>query len=153
LNSELIAKYKHKFPIRVRNYHVDSQGIVHNAIYLEYCETGRVEYVRNLGIKLLPTGVFDHGVMINVRRNEINYESPAYVDDLIDVYTRISYIKNSSFCFEHLILKADTGQLLVTQKSVQVNLNPSTKRPERLPDHLREVIINFEGKNLEIING
>ena len=151
MNQYDLSKFKHKFPIRVRNYQVDSQGIVHNAIYLEYCETGRVEYVRNLGIKLLPTGTFDHGVMINVKRNEINYEAPAYVDDLIDVYTRISYIKNSSFCFEHIITNSETGQLLVTQKSVQVYLNPSTKRPERLPDHLREVIIKFEGKNAELI--
>lgn len=145
-------KYKHKFPIRVRNYQVDSLGIVHNAIYLEYCETGRVEYVRNLGIKLLPTGVFDHGVIINVKRNEINYEAPAYVDDLIDVYTRISYLKNSSFCFEHIILNADTAQLLVTQKSVQVHLDPGTRRPERIPDHLRKVIIDFEGEDLELID-
>jgi acyl-CoA thioester hydrolase len=147
-----LKKFKHKFQIQVRNYHVDSQGIVHNAIYLEYCETGRVEYVRNLGIKLLPTGVFDHGVMINVKRNEIDYEAPAYVDDMIDVYTRISYIKNSSFCFEHLILKSDTSQLLVTQKSVQVHLNPSTKRPEKIPGHLRDVIIGFEGSDVELIN-
>jgi acyl-CoA thioester hydrolase len=147
-----LNKFKHKFPIRVRNYQVDSQGIVHNAIYLEYCETGRVEYVRDLGIKLMPTGTFDHGVTINVKRNEINYEAPAFVDDLINVYTRISYIKNSSFCFEHIITNSESGLLLVTQKSVQVNLNPSTKRPERLPDHLREVIIKFEGKNVELID-
>jgi len=101
---------------------------------------------------MLPTGTFDHGVMINVKRNEINYEAPAYVDDLIDVYTRISYLKNSSFCFEHMILNSETKQLLVTQKSVQVNLNPATKRPERLADNLRDIIINFEGKDLEIIN-
>jgi len=147
-----LSKFKHKFPVRVRNYHVDSQGIVHNAIYLEYCETGRVEYARNLGIHMMPTGVIDHGIVLLVKRNEINYEASANVDDLIDVYTRITYIKNSSFCFEHVILKSDTGQLLVTQKSVQVNLNPKTRRPERLPDHLRDVIIKFEGEDIEIIN-
>ena len=149
LNKE---KYKHKFQLRVRNFQVDSQGIVHNAIYLEYCEIGRVEYVRNLGVQLLPTGIFDDGVKINVKRNEINYESPAMVDDLLDIYTRISYIKNSSFCFEHLIFKSETNALLVTQKSVQVNLNPSTNLPERLPDHLRKIILDFEGDSVEIIN-
>lgn len=147
-----LSKFKHKFPVRVRNYHVDSQGIVHNAIYLEYCETGRVEYARNLDIHMMPSGNISHDIMLIVKRNEINYEAPANVDDLIDVYTRISYIKNSSFCFEHVILNAETGKLLVTQKSVQVNLNPGTKRPERLPDHLRDVIIKFEGSDLEIIN-
>ena len=135
----------------MRNFQVDSQGIVHNAIYLEYCEIGRVEYVRNLGLKLLPTGIYNDGLKINVKRNEINYESPAMVDDKLDIYTRISYIKNSSFCFEHLIYKTNTDALLVTQKSVQVNLNPETNRPERLPDHLRKIIIDFEGDNTEII--
>lgn len=146
------TKYKHLFQLRVRNFQVDSQGIVHNAIYLEYCEIGRVEYVRNLGIQLLPTGIFDDGVKINVKRNEINYESPATVDDLLDIYTRISYIKNSSFCFEHLIFHHNTGRLLVTQKSVQVNLNPATNRPERLPDDLRKIIINYEGDSVDVID-
>lgn len=145
-------KYKHKYQLRVRNFQVDSQGIVHNAIYLEYCEIGRVEYVRNLGIQLLPTGIFDDGVKINVKRNEINYEASAMVDDLLDIYTRISYIKNSSFCFEHLIYQSETGKLLVTQKSVQVNLNKDTNKPERLPDHLRKIIKDFEGENVELIN-
>jgi acyl-CoA thioester hydrolase len=147
-----IKKYRHKYQLRVRNFEVDSQGIVHNAIYLEYCEIGRVEYVRNLGIQLLPTGVFDSGVKINVKRNEINYEAPAMLDDLVDVYTRISYIKNSSFCFEHLVTQSQTGKLLVTQKSVQVNLNNQTGKPERLPDHLRKIITDFEGENVEMIN-
>ena len=145
------SKYKHLFQLRVRNFQVDSQGIVHNAIYLEYCEIGRVEYVRDLGVQLLPTGIFDDGVKINVKRNEINYESPAMVDDMLNIYTRISYLKNSSFCFEHLIYHHESGRLLITQKSIQVNLNPETNRPERLPDHLRKIIIDFEGKSLEII--
>jgi acyl-CoA thioester hydrolase len=146
------SKYKNKFQLRVRNFQVDSQGIVHNAIYLEYCEIGRVEYVRNLGIQLLPTGIFDDGVKINVKRNEINYESPAMVDDMLDIYTRISYIKNSSFCFEHLIYHNETGRLLVTQKSIQVNLNAVTNMPERLPDHLRKIIVDYEGDSLEILS-
>ncbi len=145
------SKYKSLFQLRVRNFQVDSQGIVHNAIYLEYCEIGRVEYVRNLGIQLLPTGIFDDGVKINVKRNEINYESPAMVDDMLDIYTRISYLKNSSFCFEHLIFHHETGRLLVTQRSVQVNLNAQTNIPERLPDHLRKIIMDYEGDNLEIL--
>jgi len=101
---------------------------------------------------MMPSGNISHDIMLIVKRNEINYEAPARVDDLIDVYTRISYIKNSSFCFEHVILDSETDKLLVTQKSVQVNLNLQTKRPERLPDHLRNVIINFEGNDIEIIN-
>ncbi len=144
--------FKHKYQQRVRNFEVDALGIVHNAIYLEYCENGRVEYIRQLGFKLLPGGVVDNVIRVMVRRNEINYYNPARIDDLIDVYTRISYIKNSSFCFEHILLNAESGLLYCDQKSVQVNLNLNTNRPERIRDEYRKVFINFEGSNLKIIN-
>ena len=145
-----LKKYKHKYQIRIRNFETDSQGIVHNAIYLEYCEIGRVEYVRALGFHLLLSGLLDNGLRINVKRNEISYEAPAKLDDLVDVYTRISYLKNSSFGFEHLILNSATGELYCTLKSVQVNLNPSTGRPERLPENIRGRIMKFEGTDLQI---
>lgn len=144
--------FKHKFQIRVRNFEVDSLGIVHNAIYLEYCENGRVEYIRRLGYKLLPGGVVDNIIRVMVKRNEINYYHPARIDDLIDVYTRISYIKNSSFCFEHVLLNSENGIFYCDQKSVQVNLNLETNSPERLSDKHRNAIIQFEGPNLKFIN-
>lgn len=147
-----LDKFKHKYRLRVRNFEVDSQGIVHNAIYLEYCEIGRVEYVRQLGFKLLPGGIFESGFKVMVKKNEITYESPAKLDDVIDVYTRVSYIKNSSFCFEHIILNAESGEVICSQRSVQVNLNSESGRPERLADSYRKLISDFEGNSLEILN-
>jgi acyl-CoA thioester hydrolase len=146
-----LQKYKHKIQLRVRNFEVDSQGVVHNAIYLEYCETGRVEYARQFGVTLLPGGDFENAMRVMVRRNEITYHHPARIDDLIDVYTRVSYIKNSSFCFEHLIFNNNTGELLCDQKSVQVYLNSDGTGPERLPEKYRKLFSSFEGKDLEII--
>jgi acyl-CoA thioester hydrolase len=147
-----LKKFKHKYQLRTRNYEVDSIGIVHNAIYLEYCENGRVEYVRNLGFKLLPGGVFDNGVKVMVRKNEINYYNPIRIDQLIDIYTRISYLKNSSFCFEHLVLNAESGLIHCDLKSININLNPYTEKPERLPDKYRDMIIKFEGNEVELIS-
>jgi len=137
--------------MRVRNYHVDSLGIVHNAIYLEYCESGRVEYIRDLGFTILAGGFLKNGIKVMVRRNEINYYNPARTDDLIDVYTRIAYIKNTSFCFEHVLLNAETGIFYCDQKSIQVNLNTETNKPERLKDVYRKMLIDFEGDNIEVI--
>lgn len=147
-----LDKYKHKYQIRVRNFEVDSLGIVHNAIYLEYCETGRIEYIRSLGIKLLPSGTED-GIKVMVKRNEITYNYPARMDDLIDVYTRISYIKNSSLCFEHMLVNPETNRLYCYNKSIQVNLNPDTSLPERIPDKYRKLFLDFEKDDIEIIRG
>jgi acyl-CoA thioesterase FadM len=35
-----ITKFKHKVQLRVRNYDIDWQGIVHNAVYSLYLEIG-----------------------------------------------------------------------------------------------------------------
>jgi acyl-CoA thioester hydrolase len=146
-----LNKYKHKYQVRVRNFEVDSLGVLHNAIYLEYCETGRVEYFRQLGFKLLPGGFFDEGINIMVKRNEITYESPARIDDLVDIYTRITYIKNSSFCFEHVLINPESNKFLCYNKSILVNINHETNLPEHLPEKYRELIEKFEDKDLEII--
>lgn len=147
-----LHKFKHKCHVRVRNFEVDSQGIVHNAKYLEYCEIGRVEYVRQLGYTLLPGGSFGNNIKVRVKRNETTYYNPAKLDDLIDVYTRVAYIKNSSFCFEHILINSDTSQLICFQKSIHVNINPDTDLPERLPDEYRKLILVREGPDMAIIN-
>lgn len=146
-----LSKFKHKHQIRVRNFEVDSQGIVHNAIYLEYCEIGRVEYIRQLGFKLLPGGTFGNDVKVRIKRNEITYYNPAKVDDLIDVYSRIAYIKNSSFCFEHILINTDSSLLICFQKSIHVNLNLLTNQPERVADEYRKLFSDFEGPHMAII--
>lgn len=145
-----INKFKHIYKVRVRNFEVDSQGVLHNAIYLEYAETARIEYGRNLGFLLIPGGQLSNKIFVMVRRNEINYYAPVMIDELIDVYSRISYIKNSSFSFEHILLNSDTGKLYCDEKSILVNLNPVTLRPERVNDKFRETVRNYEGDNLKL---
>lgn len=42
-------KYVFEMPMRVRDYEVDSQGIVNNAVYLHYLEHTRHEFCRAVG--------------------------------------------------------------------------------------------------------
>ncbi len=42
-------KYVFEMPMRVRDYEVDSQGIVNNAVYLHYLEHTRHEFCRAAG--------------------------------------------------------------------------------------------------------
>lgn len=41
--------YDYEMPIKVRDYEVDSQGIVNNAVYLHYLEHTRHEFCRHVG--------------------------------------------------------------------------------------------------------
>ncbi|MDQ3019152.1 MAG: acyl-CoA thioesterase [Bacteroidota bacterium] len=135
--------------IRVRTFEVDSQGIVHNINYLKYFEIGRVEYRRNLGYNILPTGIFNDGLKVVVVRNEIDYKSPAFLDNLLNVYTRISWIKNSSFCFEQVILNDADEKIICDGKGILVNIN-SNNEPEKLNNKFIEEIKSYE-KNLILL--
>lgn len=143
-----LNNFRHKTQIRVRTYEVDAQGIVHNINYLKYIESGRVEYRRQMGYNMLPSGIFNDGLKVVVVRNEIDYISPAFLDELINVYTRISWIKNSSFCFES-ILEADSTKKLVCQSiGILVNIG-SNNKPKKISKKFRNEIKNFESKKLK----
>ncbi len=144
------SKFKHKTQIRVRNYEVDWQGIVHNVQYLLYCEVGRVEYLQHIGAALDLNTIRDRQKVVLVR-NEIDYKAPAYFDELINVYTRISYIRNTSFSMEGILEKASTGERVAENVAIHVWLDPSTNRPKPVPDEFRKLAQAFEGSNCEIL--
>ena len=144
-----LSEYKHKIEIRVRTFEVDSQGIVHNINYLKYLEIGRVEYRRNMGYHILPNGIFNDGLKVVVVRNEIDYISFSYLDDLLTVFTKIVWIKNSSFCFEQIIQKNSDKTIICRALGVLVNIN-NMNISEKLPLEFIKQIKNFE-TNLKLI--
>jgi acyl-CoA thioester hydrolase len=135
--------------IRVRNYEVDWQGIVHNANYLLYFEVGRLEYLKHIGVKINMKSIQGESKVVLVR-NEINYKSPAKFDQLLKVYTRISKIKNSSFVFEGMIEDAENGFLIAENWAYHVWLNGKKDEPMSVPEHIRKAVEKFEGNHLDL---
>lgn len=141
--------FKFYTQLRVRNYEIDWQGIVHNAVYLLYFETGRVEYLKNLGVKIDINSI-KHDYRVVLVRNEIDYESPAVFDELLNIYTRISTIRNTSFTFEGYIEEAQTGRLVARNVAVHVWIDPVSNRPTRVSDEFRQIVRKYEGNNVVI---
>lgn len=99
-----VKDFNHKTTVTVRFHEVDMLGVCNNAVYINYFEHARLEYVKAAG--LIPKGgIFSDGKLFFMVRNEINYRDHAFYDDELEIYSRISYIKNSSFGFDHLIVK------------------------------------------------
>ena len=142
-------QFKFKTQVRVRNYEVDWQGIVHNAVYLLYFEIGRVEYLKNLGVKIDINSI-QRDYKVVLARNEINYESPARFDELLNVHTRIASIRNTSFTFEAYIEEATTKRFISENSAVHVWLDPRTNESTKVSDGFRKLVQKFEGKNAAI---
>ena len=136
--------FKFKTQVRVRNYEIDWQGIVHNAVYLLYCEIGRVEYLKNLGVKIDLNSI-QHESKVVLVRNEINYKSPAKFDEMLNVYTRISKIGNTSFVFEGMLEEETTERLVAENVAYHVWLKPNSNEPMTVPQEFRKKVNEFEG--------
>ena len=139
-----LSLYRHKTQVRVRNYEVDWQGIVHNAVYLLYFELGRVEYLKEMGARLDLNSVRGQNKVVLVR-NEIDYRKPVGFDELLNVYTRISRINNSSFWMEGILEEASTKAVVATNVAFHVWLDPATNRPRTVGDEFRKQVQEFEG--------
>jgi acyl-CoA thioester hydrolase len=144
------SHFKHITQIRVRNYEIDWQGIVHNANYLRFFEVGRIEYLKDIGVKVNLSSIQSDSRVVLVR-NEIDYKSSAKFDDVLNVYTRVAYIKNTSFVFEGIIEDATTGQLVAENTAFHVWLHPRTGKPITVPRNFRGKVVRFEGNNVRII--
>lgn len=135
--------FKQVYTITVRFHEVDMLGVCNNAVYINFFETARLEYIKAAG--LMPdNGIFSDGKIFFMVRNEINYRSHAYYDDVLDVYSRISYIKNSSFGYDHLIVKQKSSEIIVDGKGVVVYVDPKTRKSTSLPERFIEKVKSFE---------
>jgi acyl-CoA thioester hydrolase len=142
--------FKHCTQVRVRSYEVDWQGIVHNTNYLRFFEVGRIEYLKHVGATVDMKTIQGSGKVVLVR-NEIDYKSPAFFDELLNVYTRIPLVKSTSFVMEGLMERADGGQLISTNVAYHVWLDPETDRPKIIPDEFRKLVQNYEGEGCQIL--
>ncbi len=143
------TNFKHKITIKVRFNEIDMLGVCNNAVYINYFEDARLQYFKELG--LIPKGgIFSDNKLFYVVRNEINYKDHARFDEELNIYSRISYIKNSSFGFEHLIVKSKENVIVADGSGVIVCVDPSTKKSTPLSKEFYEKISEFED-NVEIL--
>ena len=144
-----IKNFKHKINVTVRFNEVDMLGVCNNAVYLSYFEDARLQYIKQLG--LMPEkGIFSDGRLFFIVRNELNYKGFAHYDDELEVYSKISFIKNSSFGFDHLIVNSKTKNIIVEGSGVIVHVDPVQDNQLNLPKDFYDKVMQFE-KEVKIL--
>ena len=146
---DIISKFKHRYPCRARTFHVDRQNVVHSVWYFFLVEEARVEYIRDVGMVIDEQTFISHDKFFIVK-NSCEYFASVLYDEEITILSRISYVKKSSLCFEHLVLKHD-GSIAARSEHVFVSVDEETNLPRRVPDDLRELIARYEGENVAYV--
>jgi len=144
------SNYKHKIEEEVKFHEVDMMGICNNAVYLNYFEDGRVKYIQNLKRTYKLQTIMEGGSFFITARNEIDYIEPALFDEKLNIYTRIDFIKNSSFGFRHIVENDKTKKILATGVGIFVHINLKTKKSVPLPEEFYTAVSSFE-KQVNIV--
>ncbi len=135
--------FKHFYDVVVTFDQIDMLHIVNNAVYFNYFEQARIKYAKDLG--LLPkTGISFNGLTFYMVKNEINYLKAALFEDRLRIYTRISYVKNSSFGFEHIIENLDNNVIIAEGLGVLTHVDPVKKKSTPLPEEFYKKVLQFE---------
>ncbi len=120
--------------LRVRYAESDQMGVVYHANYLVWCEIGRTDLIRRFGMSYAE--LERQGVALAVSEASLRYHGSARYDDRIRVETRLAEVRSRAVAFDYLIANADTGERLVTARTVLVSLD-GAGRPTMLPAEFR----------------
>ncbi len=121
-----------KINFRVHFYDTDTMGIVHHANYIRWFETGRVEYLRSIGITL--TDLIHDNILFPITEIKANYHNPAQFDDELELETTALELTKVKMEFSYKLRRISDGQILVTGYSRNVFTNATTGRIIRLPE-------------------
>ena len=141
-STERITDGVHVLPVRVYYEDTDAAGIVYYADYLKFTERARTEVLRDLGFDL-PDIKARQGVEFAVRRCNVDYIKPAFLDDLVEVHTKALAVAGASFELRQSVLRG--GETLVVMDVKLVCLK-SDGRPGRLPKDVRSTLKNLLDK-------
>jgi len=116
----------HVLPVRVYYEDTDAGGVVYHANYLKYCERGRSDFLRVLGIR--QSSLAD--ALFVVRRMTCEFVTSARLDDLVEVETRVTEAAGARVELEQCVRRDTT---LLYSARVTVALIDNRGRPRRLP--------------------
>lgn len=135
------AHYIH-FPVYYED--TDAGGVVYYGNYMRFAERARTEALNLAGIEHRELARTDN-VWFVVRRVEVDYKKPAFLDDIIVVKTELKEIRTTSLIMRQIFYKTDpethdisTDPIAEIQCFV-VCVNPQVT-PKRIPDAVRHAL-------------
>ena len=119
----------------VRDYECDLQGVVNNAVYLNYLEHARHEYLKGVGLDF--AALHEAGCDLVVTRLEVDYKGQLRSGDRFVVGVRLERRSRLRFAFHQTIARLTDDEVLL--EAVVVGTGIVNGRP-RLPDEIQALL-------------
>lgn len=114
----------------VRSYELDSYGHVNNAVYLNYLEYARMEFLNRIGFDFKK--LTQEGYMLYVSHIDIKYKASARLGDRLFIEVEHTKLGKLSGTF-HQVVKSENG-LICAEADVSWGCVNQEGRPTKLPE-------------------
>ncbi|MBI4083693.1 MAG: acyl-CoA thioesterase [Candidatus Lambdaproteobacteria bacterium] len=122
------------FDFQVRDYELDQYGVVNNAVYLNYLEHTRHEFLIGLGID--PAAVARSGMALALSAIEVRFRAPLRSREPFRVYLSIAAIAGVRVTIRQRMVALPAESPVLDALAVAVFLD-ERHRPVRLPSEHR----------------
>jgi acyl-CoA thioester hydrolase len=132
----------HILPVRVYFEDTDFTGLVYHANFLKFCERGRSDFIRLLGIDHQSLAEPKEGepAVFVVRRIEIDFLKPARIDEVLEVVTHCAEIGGATLVLDQEVRRDGTP---LARAKVSVVLVSHAGKPQRLGQLVRGALQRF----------
>ena len=127
---------KMQFPIRIYYENTDAGGVVYHSQYLNFFERARTEMLR--AVHFSQQQLIEKQLAFVVKKIEIDYKSPARLDDLVYVETKIIEFKKASIVFWQGLYR---DSLCLSEAKVTVAcVNLAEMKPTAIPKEIYQAL-------------
>jgi acyl-CoA thioester hydrolase len=140
----VVEGFRFSTDLRVRFSETDAQGVVHNAVYLDWFEIARIAYLARFrgGYRGLRE---EDGVEATTVESHVRYRMPVVFDDMVRVHARVSDVRGARFRFEYLLERTNEPPGTVADGwTSHACVDSQTLRPTRMPGWLADAIRQAE---------
>lgn len=130
---------EHFYPIHVFYEDTDFSGLVYHANYLRYFERGRSSFLNLIGITHADLWA-ENEMAFTIRKFEIEYKSPARIDNELLVKTTYDKISGARLFISQSCFIDDT---LIALASCEAACISKTGRPVRVPKVIKDKITKY----------
>jgi acyl-CoA thioester hydrolase len=128
--------YRYGLDFKVRDYECDMQGVVNNAVYQNYLEHTRHEFLLSEGIDFAE--LTRQHIDLVVTRAELDFKQSLRTGDSFWVGLNVELVSKVRFAFTQDVYRANDDTLMLKGRIIGTALNE--KRRPMLPDFLTGLV-------------
>jgi acyl-CoA thioester hydrolase len=128
--------YTFSIAMSVRDHELDIQGIVNNAVYLNYLEHARHEYLKLIGLDFV--AMHKEGLDPVVVRMELDYKTPLVSGDVFEVRLNVETKGRLQLVFDQAVFRLPDEKVILYARVFSTCLKNGKPVP---PDMIVEAIL------------